>query len=75
MLQRCNDPKATGYKHWGGRGIKVCERWLKFQNFFEDMGICPEGLSLDRIDVNGNYEKNNCKWADYKTQRANRRKK
>jgi hypothetical protein len=74
MIKRCEQPKATGYKYWGGRGIKVCERWRNsFQNFLDDMGERPEGLSLDRIDSNGNYEPGNCRWATISQQNSNKR--
>lgn len=63
MLQRCYNAKNTKFPLYGGRGISVCERWHHFPNFLEDMGECPEGLSLDRKDSNGNYEPNNCRWA------------
>jgi hypothetical protein len=75
MITRCSNPKASNYKYYGGRGICVSEQWKKFENFFADMGECPDGLTLDRIDVNGNYEKQNCRWADWATQCANKRKK
>lgn len=74
MLQRCTNPKRDKYEYYGGRGIKVCERWLTFENFYADMGERPEGWSLDRMDVNGNYEPGNCKWATKKEQANNRRK-
>src|SRR5947209_14913688 len=66
MIQRCYNPKAKAYKYYGGRGITVCERWRSFANFYADMGKRPEGTSIHRRDVNGNYEPNNCKWATSK---------
>jgi hypothetical protein len=72
MRQRINNPTAKGYKHYGGRGIKIDPRWDDFTNFQEDMGEPPfEGASLDRIDVNGDYTKNNCRWATTSTQNHN----
>ena len=73
MLQRCNNPKSKYYKNYGGRGIKVCNRWLKLENFLVDMGKSPEGLILDRINNNGNYEPDNCRWTDRKTSNRNSR--
>jgi len=75
MITRCTNPKSTNYKYYGGRGISVCDEWKIFINFYNDMGDCPDGLTLDRIDVNGNYCKNNCRWADWETQCKNKRKK
>ena len=65
----------TRYKNanYALRGIKVCDEWLRFENFFSDMGEVPDGLSLDRIDVNGNYEKTNCRWATREQQSNNTR--
>lgn len=74
MIQRCKNPKRNFYEYYGGRGIKVCTRWLKFENFLKDMGERPEGTSIDRIDPNGNYELNNCRWAT-KLQQANNTRK
>lgn len=73
MKKRCNNPNCVKFKNYGGRGIKVCERWLKFENFISDMGHPPEGFSLDRIDVNGGYEPSNCRWATKQQQSDNRR--
>lgn len=75
MLQRCSNPRNSHYESYGGRGIEVCERWKYFPHFLADMGERPLGTTLDRINVNGNYELSNCRWADEKTQRANRRRK
>lgn len=63
MKRRCYDTKGNRYQYYGGRGITVCERWIVFENFLSDMGTCPEGQSLDRINVDGNYEPSNCRWA------------
>jgi hypothetical protein len=71
---RCNDPTTRYWPLYGGRGIKVCARWSKFEHFLHDMGKKPyTRASIDRIDVNGNYEPGNCRWTDSKTQGRNRR--
>lgn len=74
MKQRCYDPKRSNYAYYGGRGIKVCDQWINsFDQFLADMGERPEGKTLDRIDVNGNYEPSNCRWVTAKEQTSNRR--
>lgn len=76
MIERCYYKKQSSYSYYGGRGIKVCERWLmSFDNFFKDMGLKPSNNhSLDRLDVNGNYEPSNCRWATKKEQSNNTRR-
>lgn|ERR1700744_882378 len=75
MKHRCLNPKSTSYKSYGGRGIKICDRWMaSFENFFADMGEPPKGSSIDRFpDVNGDYEPGNCRWATVAQQAVNKR--
>lgn len=75
MRNRCSNKNNNDYKHYGGRGISVCGGWLKFENFFEDMGEAPIGLELDRIDNNQGYFKENCRWVTHKENCNNRRNK
>jgi len=74
MIQRCTNPKMPNYSNYGGRGVKVCDHWLAFEGFIADMGMRPsKNFSIERMDVNGDYEPNNCIWSDSSTQIANRR--
>ena len=73
MRQRCTYPAHPYFHNYGGRGIKVCDRWRRYKNFLADMGKRPPGMTLDRIDVNGNYEAGNCRWATASEQRRNQR--
>jgi hypothetical protein len=79
MHRRCYSPRAQRFEHYGGRGIHVCKRWNKenpkgYENFFDDMGNPEEGMSIDRINVNGNYEPKNCRWSTRSVQNKGRRK-
>ena len=75
MRSRALNPKNDSYEHYGMRGITICSQWADdYDQFFADMGECPEGLTLERIDVNGNYEPTNCCWATVKDQLNNQRR-
>jgi hypothetical protein len=74
MITRCINPNASNYGRYGGRGIKVSEQWRKFENFLRDMGEPPEGFSIDRLNNNGNYCRENCAWRSPLDQAKNRRK-
>lgn len=73
MWQRCTNRNLACYKNYGGRGISVDPSWASFEKFLADMGTCPEGLTLDRVDVNKGYEKSNCAWATWATQATHKR--
>lgn len=73
MVRRCSNPNSKEFPNYGGRGIRVFQRWKSFEAFILDMGEPENGATLDRIDVNGNYSKENCRWTSWTTQQRNRR--
>lgn len=74
MIGRCTNPRGAEWRYYGGRGIKICDRWRTFENFLADMGEAPAGLSIDRINNDGDYEPGNCRWATAIQQCRNTRK-
>lgn len=73
MLARCNNPNTRNFAYYGGRGIKVCKRWLRYENFIADMGDRPSGQhSLERINTNSDYKPSNCRWATRSEQQKNK---
>jgi len=74
MIQRCLNSNSPNYSNYGGRGITICKEWINdFRNFLQDMGERPENTSIDRIDVDGNYNHDNCRWATPQEQEENKR--
>lgn len=74
MIQRCSDPKHKSYPDYGGRGVAVCDRWMTFENFLDDMGEAPDALTLDRVEVDLGYQPGNCRWATWEEQANNKRR-
>jgi hypothetical protein len=73
LKSRCDNRRNPKYRHYGGRGIRYDAKWKSFAGFFDDMGLAPPGMSLDRIDNDGPYRKSNCRWATHKQQNRNAR--
>jgi hypothetical protein len=73
MVRRCTNPSSADWSRYGGRGIRVCNRWRRFEDFLADMGLCPDDLTLDRIDNDGDYKPGNCRWTTWEQQMLNRR--
>lgn len=73
MLQRCTNPRRKGFEDYGGRGIRVCDRWRSFDNFLADMGEPPAGMTIERKDTDGHYEPSNCEWVTRDQQARNKR--
>lgn len=71
MHKRCSNPNSSDFAHYGGRGIRIAQRWNKFEYFLKDMGECPDGYSIERINNNGNYCKSNCRWIPISRQQCN----
>ena len=74
MIDRCTNPNCKDYHYYGGKGVSVCQRWMSFENFYDDMGTSPDGKELDRIENTKGYEPYNCRWATRSEQNANRSK-
>ncbi len=73
MRQRCLNGRSQAWADYGGRGIRICDRWSSFANFLEDMGPRPPGMTIDRVDPDGHYEPSNCRWATFQEQAKTKR--